>query len=1413
MPDTRYFNFFTIIFDLRLTILNNNLLLTRTTRQVISSALLAGLVLLLSPPLTIRANGPIPFSENFDDFTAAGFTPDPAPGQLDSDVWIVAGFSDGNISFGDSQTSGDFARGKPTGHVTTGGVYALDTGSNTILAIQPGGDDFTPGAITLRLQNNTGDVIDQLNLTYEIWYFNDQNRANSLNFAYSPDNLVYTNVSSLDFTTPAGAAASPTWQVEPRSTTVTGLNLVTGDFLYLKWLGDDAGGSGSRDEYGLDNIQVTIPTGDSPPDLTMTNPADSAADIPIDANITITFSEPVSLAGDWFAINCDQTGLHTPANSVVSGGPVSWTIDPNIDFAAGESCTVTLFAAQITDQDGTPDQMASDYNFTFITAPAPPAPLAVVINEVAWGGTAANSNHEWIELWNTTGVSIALDGWVITGTNGLNIPLSGAIGPNDYFLLERNNDTAISDIAANLTPGFGSGLVNSGVSLFLSTNGLVIDTANGDGGAWPAGSGSPDYRSMERIDPSLPDADTNWASNDTVHRNGLDANGNPLNGTPKQPNSPTYPPPPPPPPPAPLLISEFLYDGLTPSSEGDEFVEVCNPNPFEVNLDGYKVGDEETGRARNDGGESMYRLPAVLLAMDGCLTIAKDAAQFAARFGSAPDYEVGALAKYTAWGSGSWSLNNSGDELLLLGPNDEILDSVAFRNGDYTALGLEPDATAPEPLSLQRVWPTDTNSMPHDFVHAEPNPGRLTALPPPPAVSVPPAELPGGMKAYWGHLHAHTTYSDGAGPPFYALAMARAAGLHFYGISDHGWWLSQNEWDKTLFQVQAATVPGQFVALRGVEWSPDKIGHINVFNSDTLLQRTDPRFDTLPELYDWLAANPAAIAQFNHPDPRYDGDFEKFTFHAGAAPQLLLQEMGNHAQGYVTYEPAFIQSNFAGWRVGPTNNGDTHTANWGRDTIGRTGVVAPALTEADLLEALRRRRVFSTEDSNLALALRSGDSWMGSILPAGGSIPLNVDFVDPDPEPLTLYMYDTNLLLATIPVVNSTGQWSTTVEARPGHFFWVKAVQADGNNAYTTPLWIEGQLEPERLVLNEILPAPGDWDWDGNGVGDHHDEWIELYNPLDWPVGLGGWRLVDAAGTYYNVPLNVTIPVGGFATFYFAHTKIGLNNSGDTVSLIHPNGRVVDRFSYDHSPGYDESWCRLPDGGPTWSDNCAGSPSANNWEKPPPGPLTVTIFEAKRLTRNAWVRVSGRVTVPPGLFGVRTMYIQDETSGIMVYLPRDHRLADLKLGDKVAVEGKLRSFHEEWEIAVAERGDIKTGDSGEPPPPLPIATTSLLEPYEGMLVMLQGQAAGFKGYTTFWVDDGTDPAKVYLRRSTGIKKPYLEVGTPVTVVGIVSQYSDPEQPSRADYRLLPRYPTDLILPTTAAASPPNWPTELPETGY
>jgi len=174
--------------------------------------------------------------------------------------------------------------------------------------------------------------------------------------------------------------------------------------------------------------------------------------------------------------------------------------------------------------------------------PEPTTSRTVVINEVAWMGTAASTADEWIELHNPTAQNINLDSWTLTGddNNTPTITLIGSIPAGGFFLLERTDDTTVSDISADQI--YTGDLINTGESLTLRDNtNLVIDTANSNGGAWPAGDNA-SKASMERINPLAPDDDSNWETHSGTIRNGLDASGNPLNGTPKARNAAATPP-------------------------------------------------------------------------------------------------------------------------------------------------------------------------------------------------------------------------------------------------------------------------------------------------------------------------------------------------------------------------------------------------------------------------------------------------------------------------------------------------------------------------------------------------------------------------------------------------------------------------------------------------------------------------------------------------------------------------------------------------------------------------------------------------------------------------------------------------------------------------------------------------------
>ena len=112
-------------------------------------------------------------------------------------------------------------------------------------------------------------------------------------------------------------------------------------------------------------------TGDNAPAVTATSPQDGATGVGFNWDITITFNEPVNISSAWYTISCTTSGSHTATQS---GGPTTFTLDPTTDFDFSESCTVTVLASEVTDQDtlDPPDNMSSNYVFTFTIEDVPP---------------------------------------------------------------------------------------------------------------------------------------------------------------------------------------------------------------------------------------------------------------------------------------------------------------------------------------------------------------------------------------------------------------------------------------------------------------------------------------------------------------------------------------------------------------------------------------------------------------------------------------------------------------------------------------------------------------------------------------------------------------------------------------------------------------------------------------------------------------------------------------------------------------------------------------------------------------------------------------------------------------------------------------------------------------------------------
>ncbi len=202
-----------------------------------------------------------------------------------------------------------------------------------------------------------------------------------------------------------------------------------------------------------------------------------------------------------------------------------------------------IVSLQVIDNEGATSSLATSTVSIREPEPGSEEPLlTVVINEIAWMGTATSSWDEWIELYNNTTSTIDLAGWKIEkgGEVFITISTSTAVTTtiSNFYLLER------AEKATNITADFvygGERMSNAGEKLELrNASSTLIDVVDCSS-EWFAGKASPNYISMERINSTTTGAtSTNWADNNLITKNGLDADNNQISGTPKEKNSVSY---------------------------------------------------------------------------------------------------------------------------------------------------------------------------------------------------------------------------------------------------------------------------------------------------------------------------------------------------------------------------------------------------------------------------------------------------------------------------------------------------------------------------------------------------------------------------------------------------------------------------------------------------------------------------------------------------------------------------------------------------------------------------------------------------------------------------------------------------------------------------------------------------------
>ena len=367
----------------------------------------------------------------------------------------------------------------------------------------------------------------------------------------------------------------------------------------------------------------------------------------------------------------------------------------------------------------------------------------------------------------------------------------------------------------------------------------------------------------------------------------------------------------------------------------------------------------------------------------------------------------------------------------------------------------------------------------------------------------------------WGDLHTHSIISDGTQEPGYMYHRARnLLGWDFTGVADHDNWSLGEERAKTPEELSLMTraadeayVPGEFVTFRTYEWSHHVRGHRNVLfgpgETPVFLPFTDPRSDTPAGLMSALAGKDALVIP-HHPawkthfgEMRFDygprdersgpgGDLQRLAevysrhgnseFHGCPRPVshvgLMKGARGKAFRAVLRKEYAGQKSGSyvrdalaAGYRLGLTAGSDEHIA--GSDPSraptqiyggGTTGIFAPARTREAAWEGLRARRVVATTGNRMLLEFSINGEPHGSEIDSDGSVHIAGHVVGTSPlELVELVKYDSN---GYRDVWQGGGSTEVVVDwkdpsFRENSFYYLRAVQDDGNLGWAGPTWVD----------------------------------------------------------------------------------------------------------------------------------------------------------------------------------------------------------------------------------------------------------------------------------------------------------------------------------------------------------------------
>ncbi|GHN02040.1 hypothetical protein WSM22_35290 [Cytophagales bacterium WSM2-2] len=393
------------------------------------------------------------------------------------------------------------------------------------------------------------------------------------------------------------------------------------------------------------------------------------------------------------------------------------------------------------------------------------------------------------------------------------------------------------------------------------------------------------------------------------------------------------------------------------------------------------------------------------------------------------------------------------------------------------------------------------------------------------------------LNFYFGNLHAHSSYSDGnkddtSKKPEDDYAFAKnSLAMDFLGISEHNHTqagMRLANWAPGILAAKNATT-SDFVAMHGMEWGViSGGGHVVVYGIDSLIGWEPGEYQIFVPKSTYTGSTGLfnvinrhglnAIATLAHPNTT---DFNN----VGAAYNALADsaivgsalESGPAFSTNTTYSDQASSMSYLsyyqrmlsrGYHLGATMDHDNHNMTFGRHTRARLVVLAPALTENDLLDAMKKMRFYASEDSAARISFTINSQLIGSVFSGNGRPQISVSGSTTSPVTNITIMHGTpgSGVFATALTSSSTGTLnysdSTLTHLSTGYYY-ADITEADGRRIITSPIWYtrNDSLKTEQTItFNPIASRTyGDPDF-GPGASSSNNTIPVTYSSSDTTI-------------------------------------------------------------------------------------------------------------------------------------------------------------------------------------------------------------------------------------------------------------------------------------------------------------------------